>query len=245
MCRTAACARTTAMRFGKTGLVLLCYCAALICNLVANAASLGAETSVSKALLIPLLLLYAALKNLGSLNFRNVCFLAALTAAWIGDICLISDKLALFYAGMSAFFAMQVGYSALFWTLKNRDLGIADFGMGMAYMVAGIAFIVNLSADTATYIVCTVYTTLLVSTATAAVRLGRYGVVGGLCFVASDTLLAVQRFAQPTWLPARPYVQVAVMLTYGLAQLCLTYGFVRLESAAQRARQFVELSIVA
>jgi hypothetical protein len=60
--------------------------------------------------------------------------------------------------------------------------------------------------------------------------LNRWGMIGGLCFVFSDTLLGMHRFYR---LPAADLMDLLIMLSYLLAEALLVRGVV---AAASRDR---------
>jgi uncharacterized membrane protein YhhN len=60
-------------------------------------------------------------------------------------------------------------------------------------------------------------------------RAGLWMMLGAILFVASDTLLAINKF-----LAAFNYAGTIIMLTYGLAQLFITEGAVKYITAEKR-----------
>jgi len=53
---------------------------------------------------------------------------------------------------------------------------------------------------------------------------GKYIVCGAICFIMSDTLLAIDRFYKPL-----QYAGVAIMLTYCMAQFLIAKGFIKMQ----------------
>jgi hypothetical protein len=75
-----------------------------------------------------------------------------------------------------------------------------------------------------------VYGVSLVTMAILASGLNRWGMIGGLCFVFSDTLLGMHRFYR---LPAADLMDFLIMLSYLLAEAFLVRGVVAAASHGQ------------
>ncbi len=188
---------------------------------------------IFKPLLIPLLIGYffsSTKNNKGAL--RNWIILA-LFFSWMGDILLmfqVRDEM-FFLAGLSAFLLAHIFYIVYFYKLWMREnikrnpwillvvvvyyatlvswlspylgdkkLPVRIYGIAISFMVllaSHMLFIKNRKA-------------------------GVWMMTGALLFVISDSLLAINKFYQSFELAG-----IAVMITYGLAQLFIVEGAIR------------------
>jgi uncharacterized membrane protein YhhN len=188
-------------------------------HLVAVGADVTWLEWATKPLLMPLLALWLFTRNGPKLMVAGLLFSA------VGDVLLQFDGLFIF--GMAGFAAAHVCYvtyfarSGAFGVLKRKwwiALGyVAVWAALMAWLWSGLG---------ALQIPVAAYSLLLFSTgATSATFSARTG-LGGLLFVASDSLIAVRLAAEDTY-TALPLGGVWIMVTYLAAQYLLASGTAR------------------
>ncbi|MCT9140449.1 lysoplasmalogenase [Streptomyces violarus] len=200
-------------------LLLAAFGLAAAVDLVSLAVGFDAGHAVAKPLLMPLLALWAALRQAPRL------LLAALLFGWGGDVLLLSDAEPAFLAGMGSFAAGHVCYLALFRTYGSRNAvpraraGLLALGYGTALVTTVALLWPDLPADLRVPVAG--YSLLLTAMAYgSATRLGLFAGLGGALFLLSDTLIAT---GVADW-PQPPRPDFWIMLTYIAAQALLAGG---------------------
>ncbi|MGC5035907.1 lysoplasmalogenase [Streptomyces sp. DT190] len=205
----------------RSRLVLAAFGFTAAVDLASLAAGFDAGHTVAKPLLMPLLVLWAALRR------APRPLPAALLFGWGGDVLLLSDAEPAFLAGMASFAAGHVCYLVLFRTHGSRyAVPRARAGLlALGYAVALVTTVVLLWPDLPAQLRGPVagYSLLLTAMAYGAgVRLGLFTGLGGALFLLSDTLIAT---GVANW-PQPPRPDFWVMLTYIAAQALLAGGAV-------------------
>lgn len=196
-------------------LLLACFAAAALTDLVSLAVGFDGGHVVAKPLLMPLLAAWAAARGTPRL------LVAALLCGWGGDVLLLSDSDRAFLAGMASFAAGHVCYLALFGRHGTpRARALVPAPVYALTLVTTVALLwPDLPADLRVPVAG--YSALLVAMAyTAGVRFGLVTGLGGALFLLSDTLIAtgVAHWPQP------PRPDFWIMLTYVAAQFLLVSG---------------------
>ena len=156
---------------------------------------------------------------------------AALFFSWLGDFFLLMEEKspAWFMAGLGSFLLAHVLYILFFIKVRNRQITkkwnlliiIVVEGYAASLFVFLYPHIGSLKVPVAVYAVT--IATMLVTAAHAfgknRQQAGRYCVTGAALFVASDSLLALNKFYHPF-----AAAGIGIMLTYGLAQFAITKG---------------------
>lgn len=202
-------------------LVLLAVHLAVI---IAGAESLRMLTK--PMLMIELLVYYATISSPKSIGRRST-FLAVVFS-WLGDVFLIFEGSHFFMAGLSAFLIAHLMYARVFWKLIRRNRGHTWnagwlLGAGLycmvfsswlfKYLESGLKVPVLIySLVIAGMLVLAVHVNIADTTKKPALL-----TLGALLFVSSDSILAINTFVQ-----SLPLGNVAIMATYGLAQLFIT-----------------------
>ncbi|MFF7312487.1 lysoplasmalogenase family protein [Streptomyces sp. NPDC008137] len=200
-------------------LLLAAFGLAAAVDLVSLAAGFDTGHTVAKPLLMPLLALWAALRQAPRL------LPAALLFGWGGDVLLLSEAEPAFLAGMGSFAAGHVCYLVLFRTYGSRNTvpraraGLIALGYGTALVTTVALLWPDLPADLRVPVAG--YSLLLTAMAYASgTRLGLYAGLGGALFLLSDTLIAT---GVADW-PQLPRPDFWIMLTYIAAQALLAGG---------------------
>jgi len=227
------------------------YLVVLLANVAANLCNIDPLEAISKSLLMPTLIAYLIL-NSKTHHWRHWLFGAALSFSTIGDIALLYSSAIAFGIGMGAFLLAHVSYSATFSSIVYRlsyiapRLGIPALLYGSIAVAAGGLAVQEIAQPWCTAIA--VYAVAVACMATLAGVLGVRGVVGGLLFAISDAMLASKKFLNPVWFPEAPLTEGLIMLSYGIAQLLLTQGFLQTMSDAefnkQRGQKFIPLDVI-
>jgi uncharacterized membrane protein YhhN len=185
--------------------------------------------SLSKLLLIPSLGLYfwqyAQKNNIDQSQF----IVAALFFSSVGDALLLKgDQNIFFLSGMAAFALAQIAYCWAHIKILNGNkllklIAVMAVGLGLAYLVLHFMAV---PANLFLYVLS--YAALLLMHFGLALlnvingQLSSGILLGVFLFVLSDLLLALNKFGAG----ASAYLDVAVMLLYGLAQYLLVKGFI-------------------
>jgi uncharacterized membrane protein YhhN len=190
--------------------------------------------SVSKVFIIPSLMAWLAL------NFRPVkgesFLLVALFFSWLGDVFLIfqGTHISFFFAGMLTFLTAQIAYAYLFLFGLNPRVNLFKSIIFVIPVFAAIAYFLKVfyqQEDVEPFIIpVTIYGVIIGLTTVAAFVRGAFGsthnpqykliALGGLLFLISDTVLAVNKFIQPLSKGG-----AVIMFTYIAAQYFYTKAF--------------------
>ncbi len=220
--------------------ILAFFIAVLILHCVFIAAGIQQGATLTKLLLLPLLMtaLFLCAKPQGG---KPVLAMLALFFSFAGDFLLARDGDLFFLAGMLAFVFTHVCNGLLFIRLKQRIAGIlpAQWTLLLILLILSACVYLVLQHRLGAFRMPVLIYMGIISamTFTAAgvkanplyrLAANRFLVPGAVFFVVSDTLLALNKF-----LLHEVWINVAVMLTYGLAQYFLTRGYL-LVFGAQR-----------
>ncbi|GAA4321167.1 lysoplasmalogenase [Flaviaesturariibacter amylovorans] len=210
----------------------LFYVAALAVDLVILYVGDVSLRPYSKSALMPLLMgmvLHAGPRGASALK---VLLLAALFFSWAGDALLLFEPEGpeFFMAGLGAFLVAQVAYSVALGKLRIRK-GVRFRLVGLVPVIAFYVCLIGLLWDhlgalrTPVLVYGAVISTMLAMAVQLVPLKNRKSAAllfgGALLFVASDTVLALQKFY---WKTPSPHYGLLIMSTYGLAQLFLTLG---------------------
>jgi uncharacterized membrane protein YhhN len=141
----------------------------------------------------------------------------ALALGGLGDVALLGSSDAAFTAGLGSFLAGHIAWMA---ALRPRSRGVLTAGRAVPYLAAWAGLNAFLWPRTGKdRLPVLVYSAALLGTALAALDTGDAAIAtGGVLFMASDTLLALERFADVQL----PLHEGVVMATYTTAQALLS-----------------------
>ncbi|MDH7914085.1 lysoplasmalogenase [Winogradskyella sp. SYSU M77433] len=185
------------------------------------------------AILISLIFFfYKAGKDL-SQPLKNLMF-SALICSLLGDILLmfVGESAHFFTLGLVAFLIAHVMYILLFLKHRNKTRSPLKFGIVLIIYALSLFYLLKDSLGDM-LIPVAIYMIVILSMATTAylrkdsVNILSYGLVfiGALCFMISDSILALNKFYQPI-----PFSNISIMLTYALAQLLIVLGILKLKN---------------
>lgn len=217
--------------------LMAAYVLVAVLNVIAEATGNDNGITLTKPLLMPLLLAWVLVMALTSSVRRIVVPLrwltAGLVAAWAGDLFLMGDSDLSFHLGIAAFLVMQVLYIVAFQRVPGPGLVRAWKIAVIPYAVAWVVLVLLVWGDAgAMRIPVMVYGAALMLMALAALDLvlrlpqplaWRVAIGAGL-FVLSDSLIALTAFGP---LESSVRTSAAIMATYTAAQGLIVTGFVR------------------
>jgi uncharacterized membrane protein YhhN len=152
--------------------------------------------------------------------------LVALAFGLLGDIALLSDTVPRFPAGLAAFFVGHLAYVVAFLAAPGSAFGnLQGLAAGLV-LAAALSFTrevlprVNREHGLALAVPVAAYTTVIGAMLFVAFTTGLWLVaLGAAIFVASDSILARDRFVAPL-----PHGHLMVMVTYHLGQALIVAG---------------------
>jgi uncharacterized membrane protein YhhN len=204
----------------------------LLVNLLSNHFHWQLPQVISKAMLMPLLvtLLFIVKRNCGEKLWRLVA--VGLLASWLGDLFLLNGAdPSFFIAGLLSFLIAHILYILYYrsykpsldqtWFWKHPVISFWVAGYGIAYYAFLLEKLGPMVIPVAIY--CMVITIMLLQALacqeTVSPSVYRLFVTGAALFMVSDSILAFNKFYMPL-----EWAGVAIMATYGIAQLLITNG---------------------
>ncbi|MBK7433924.1 MAG: lysoplasmalogenase [Chitinophagaceae bacterium] len=199
-------------------------------DIISILAGLTIPHYILKSLLLPALMLLLRTAD-DQAGYRYL--LAGLVFSWMGDVLLLFDgRHELFFIlGLASFLITHIFYTLFF--LRKRTGGrsmllrqpywlllVPGYGFALVWLL--FPYLKDMKIPVLAYAVV-ISTMLLCSIhafSTKNRRSGFYYVFGALSFVASDSLLALNKFYHPF-----AYAGTAIMFTYCLAQFLIVWGF--------------------
>jgi uncharacterized membrane protein YhhN len=202
----------------------------LLANLISTYLNNDTLRSISKPALMPVLAIYFLTQTRGIVTPLKVWIMLALGFSWLGDILLMFEEnnSIFFLLGLSAFFIAQVFYIVFFHNIRMREYIRGNALLLLVVIVYYFILIsiisphlgdlklpVRIYGVVLSFMVMLAMHTMFSKNRTA----GRWMMTGAILFVASDSLLAFNKFYS-----SFDYAGLMIMLTYGVAQLFITGG---------------------
>ncbi|MBL7877103.1 MAG: lysoplasmalogenase [Cyclobacteriaceae bacterium] len=208
-----------------------------IAELISVTYSIGELSLVAK----PLIMIALAAYYFSRTSIRSSLFLTALFFCWLGDVLLMFDYRSelFFMAGLGSFLTGHILYILCYQRFRfsiatNPLLGPQKIRFSLPIILAGTGLVVVLYPKLGD-LTMPVVVYALVITFMALQALFRFGYTstksfalvfcGALCFMISDSLLAINKFLQ-----AIPFASVWIMSTYMLAQYLIVEGVIAHEN---------------
>ena len=158
-----------------------------------------------------------------------VLLFAALLLSAVGDAFLSRDGEAMFLGGLASFLAAHLAYVGLFLGRGGGIARLSDDGwrIGVAAAIAVAALVVMAlvwrRVRPTLALPMLAYTLAAVAMSVAALTLDRpWLVIGAVMFLASDALLATERFLLSAVSPHRAWLRQLVWILYYVAQATIT-----------------------
>ncbi|MEL7581385.1 lysoplasmalogenase [Pseudoalteromonas sp. D15MCD-2] len=168
------------------------------------------------------LLIVVVLKERSQLQNRTfITLLFALSFSALGDVLLALDTGQLFIGGLAAFFVSHAFYTITMLPIKNWRLDVVFLYLFLAIIVFCL-FYPNLNDLLIPVLFYMLVLTIMASLTWMTDKSNGFLVLGGALFVVSDSILGLNRFYLEI-----AHADIAIMITYYIAQLCLVTGFLQ------------------
>jgi len=212
---------------------LVAYAIAAAFNLIAVWFDAHPYDTISKALLMPLLVGYvwAALRHPFGPGDRLI--VVALFFSWLGDLALEPSGDLWFYLGLGMFAIAQIGYLLAFNGVQGKRRPVRLW-IAIPYVIWWITLVAVVAPKMGILtIAVAIYGALLLGMAATSWRVSVTSGFGGLFFALSDSLIALESLAKVLHLS---HNGVLIMATYVFGQLFIVLGWsVPEESSAKAA----------
>jgi uncharacterized membrane protein YhhN len=155
----------------------------------------------------------------------RTALLVALALSTLGDVFLLGDRSNLFVAGLASFLLAHVAYVAGFW-LEGVDAAGVVAGILLGVVLVGtvgarVAAAATAGPEPGLAGPVRAYVVVIALMVASAVGTGDlWAIAGAALFATSDSLIAWERFIR-----TRPWADLAIIVTYHLAQLLLVISF--------------------
>jgi uncharacterized membrane protein YhhN len=212
-------------------ILLLVYVIVGLVNVAAVLTGASTTATLTKALLMPLLLAWLLTVTRGRLTLPLRLLAVGLVFAWFGDLLLEGSGDAYFMAGIAAFMAMQICYLLAFTRVPGPGLVRAWKIALVPYLVLWLLlnFLVGPGVGSLRIPVM-IYSVVLIAMAVAALDLvirvpqdkGWRVAIGAGLFVVSDALIALTTFGP---LSSSNAMSGLIMATYIAAQALIVTAF--------------------
>ena len=217
----------------KKTIWIILFVLVLLIDLIAVYSNNESLRFITKPLLIPLLAIYLLRQTNSATSSLKVWVFLALFFSWVGDILLLFEERGpnFFLFGLSAFFVAQVSYIVFFHNIRMREyirgnallllLVIVYYSILVSVLspyLGNMKLPVRIYGVVLSFMLMLAMHTMLGKNKKAALWM----MTGAVLFVASDSLLAFNKFFAPF-----NNAGLIIMLAYGLAQLFITEGAVR------------------
>jgi uncharacterized membrane protein YhhN len=217
----------------KKTIWIILFALVFLIDLIAVYSNNASLRFITKPLLMPLLAIYLLLHTSSVTSSLKVWIFLALFFSWLGDIFLLFDAEGsnFFLLGLSAFLVAQVFYIVFFHNIRMREY---IRGNALLLLLVILYYSILISVLTpylgSMKLPVRIYGVVLSFMLMLAMhpmlgknkKAGLWMMIGAILFVASDSLLAFNKFFS-----AFNYAGLIIMLTYGLAQLFITEGAIR------------------
>ncbi len=189
--------------------------------------------TITKPLLIPVLAIYLLTQTKSVNSGLKAWIILALFFSWAGDILLMFEERKSIFSllGLSAFLIAQVFYIIFFHNIRMKEY-IRGNALLLLLVIVYYAILISilspflgdLRLPVRIYGVVLSFMLMLAmhTMFSKNKKAGLWMMVGAILFVASDSLLAFNKFYATF-----NYAGIIIMLSYGLAQLFITHGAVK------------------
>lgn len=177
--------------------------------------------TVIKTAAVGLLALMAAILD------SPVMLVVALTLSGLGDAFLARDGDRRFIAGLASFLLAHLAYAWLFVDRAHLPLAMVELAAMAAILMAAVSVGVVLFRHAGDLRVpVAIYAVAIAAMGMTSVLVGGWVVAGALMFMASDTLLGLEKFVLAPDSHVRRLAAPAVWILYYLGQAAICYGIV-------------------
>ena len=219
---------------------IILYLAVLAADLFAVYTNNETLRYITKPLLMPLLIVLFIFQTTGFNSSLKKWIVLALAFSWAGDVLLIFESTNgnFFIFGLVAFLIGHIFYILFFENVIRKEGLRKNYWWFLPVIVYYIALIYFLSPKLGDMrLPVRIYGIVISYMLIQALQTGRIKnmaaatlmIGGAVLFITSDSILAVNKFYE-----SFAYAGIAIMLTYGIAQLLITLGAVKYISSASK-----------
>ena len=205
----------------------------LLADLVAVYTNNETLRYVTKPLIMPMLIIYFLAETNSFITSLKKLIVLALIFSWAGDVLLVFESTSsnFFIFGLVAFLIAHIFYILFYENVIRKDGIRKNYWWFLPVIIYYIALIYILSPNLGDMkLPVRIYGVVISYMLIQALQTGgikNFGaatlmIAGAVLFITSDSILAINKFYEPF-----KYAGIAIMLTYGLAQLLITLGAVR------------------
>ena len=217
---------------------ILVYLIVLAIDLFAVSSGNEVLRYFSKPLLMPLLVACFTFSTPSFVSGLKKWVVLALVFSWAGDVLLMFDTLNnnFFIFGLIAFLIAHIFYIIFFEGILRSENLKKNYWLFLPVLIYYGALIYVLSPHLGDMkLPVRIYGVVISYMLIQALQIARiknrsassFMIVGAVLFIASDSILAINRFYRPF-----EFAGIAIMATYGIAQLLITLGAVRYISSS-------------
>lgn len=219
---------------------IILYLSALAADLFAVYNSNEILRYITKPLLMPLLIIYFLAETHSFSSSLKRWIVLALLFSWAGDVLLMFESTFsnFFIFGLVAFLIAHIFYILFYENVIRKEglrknywwfLPVILYYIALIYMLSpklgNMKLPVRIYGIVISYmLIQALHTERIKNMAAATLMIG-----GAVLFITSDSILAVNKFYE-----SFGYAGIAIMLTYGIAQLLITLGAVKYISSASK-----------
>jgi uncharacterized membrane protein YhhN len=212
--------------------------------LIADLISIYFESEISryftKPLLMPLLVFYFVLATGSISSSLKKWLILALLFSWAGDVLLMFEPMnrLFFIFGLAAFLIAHIFYIILFDLIRVKErvrqsllplLPIALYYLVLIGLLQPHLAEMKKPVNIYGLIICIMLSFAIDLWRIKDRKVSFFIITGAFLFIVSDSLLAINKFYN-----SFEFAGIAIMLTYGIAQLLITVGTARYISSASK-----------
>ena len=214
-------------------LALIGFAVALIVDLIGVYLKNDILVYVAKPLIVIALIVYFLFATWKTESGFMKIITGALIFSWLGDVVLMVESFNenIFLIGLLSFLFAHLIYIRFFSIIRMREkikmkpgliLLVVVYYSGLIYLLFNVLQEMKIPVMVYGIVISIMFLLALHMLFVRNKEAGKLMLLGALLFVASDSILAINKFYS-----SFEYAGIAIMLTYGIAQLLITLGAVR------------------
>ncbi|HJS54539.1 MAG TPA: lysoplasmalogenase, partial [Chitinophagaceae bacterium] len=195
---------------------------------------------ITRPLLMPLLVIYFVSATKSFVSSLKKWIIPALAFSWVGDVLLMfeSGNSNFFIFGLMAFLIAHIFYILFYETVLQLEKFKKNYLLFVPVLIYYVVLIYILSPTLGDLkLPVRIYGVVISYMLIQALQIGKLGnkgaawlmIIGSVLFITSDSILAINKFYK-----SFGYAGIAIMLTYGTAQMMITLGAVRYINSASK-----------
>ena len=219
---------------------IIVYFLVLVADLLAVYTGNETLRYITKPLLMPLLIFLFIYLTTGFTSSLKKWIILALLFSWAGDVLLMFESTNgnFFIFGLAAFLIAHIFYILFYEGIIRKEGLRKNYWWFIPVVIYYIALIYILSPNLGDMVwPVRIYGIVICYMLIQALQAGRIKdlgaatlmIGGAVLFISSDSILAINKFYEPF-----EFAGIAIMLTYGIAQLLITLGALRYITSAPK-----------